>query len=650
MEKRGQKAINICVARDNETLKFSAEELAKYLGRMSGDEVSFNLSEPCCNFTQGHGVNKDSDCIWLGLFGDFEISPAAGEYHKFDDEIHVKVSQGKGIIAGVNFRSVLLGVYRFLEEAGCMWVRPGKSGEYIPKKDVFGISVHLHEKASYRHRGICIEGATSYENIADIIDWAPKAGFNAYYFQFKEAYTFFHRWYTHANNPFKEPEPFDLDMARQFVKRAVKEIKKRDLLYHSVGHGWTCEPFGMPGIGWGRMDDELKPEIKQYLAEVNGKRELWGGVPLNTNLCYSNPKVRNIVIKEIAQYIENTPQVDVLHFWLADGGNNQCECSNCSKMRPSDYYVMMLNELDQLLSEKGLTTKVVFLIYNDLLWAPEVEKIKNPDRFILMFAPITRTYSKPFEAEGDLPEPPPYIRNQIKLPSDIKENVAFLKAWQKVFNGDSFDFDYHFMWDHYTDPGYYKIAELLSKDIKNLKEIGLNGYVSCQVQRAFFPTGLGMYVMGRMLWNDRLDFNEIAEKYFSCAFGQDGEKCLEYMAKLSEMFDPPYLRGERDMIDKNAAERFSGICEYIDSFRNTIEANTSSSNSCHAASWKYLKYHADICCLLALALEAKASGKFEKARAIWKLAGTYAWEHEDQLQEVLDALVFMSLGGKIGRK
>jgi len=121
-----------------------------------------------------------------------------------------------------------------------------------------------------------------------------------------------------------------------------------------------------------------------------------------------------------------------------------------------------------------------------------------------------------------------------------------------------------------------------------------------------------MYVMGRTLWNDKLDFDELAKKYFSCAFGQDGEKCLEYMARLSELFDPPYLRGERELIDKNAAERFSGICEYVDDFRKVIEANAGSDDPCHAASWKYLKYHSDICCLMAVALEAMASGKRKK--------------------------------------
>ena len=96
----------------------------------------------------------------------------------------------------------------------------------------------------------------------------------------------------------------------------------------------------------------------------------------------------------MVEYCKNHPSVDYLHFWLADEALNQCECEKCAEKRPSDYYVDMLNMLDEKLSLAGIDTKIVFLIYVDLLFAPEKEKIKNPDRFTLMFAPINRWYSE----------------------------------------------------------------------------------------------------------------------------------------------------------------------------------------------------------------------------------------------------------------
>lgn len=643
LKEKRKHGLKICWKQEEQTLEFAARELGRYAEMMMENnlDVTYSKSCSCCE--------PEKEAISLGLFENFGITSKEVENTAFDDEIHIDIENGKGIIAGINPRSVLLGVYRFLTEAGCMWVRPGKDGEFIPAKNIFNISVKLHERPSYRHRGICIEGANSYENIEQIIDWAPKAGFNAYFFQFREAYTFFERWYSHTNNPLKKPEEFTVEMAREFLKRAEKEIEKRGIIYHAVGHGWTCEPFGIPGLSWDKADYIVKPEVEKYLAEVNGKRELWGGIPLNTNLCYSNTEVRNTITGAIADYLEENTTIDILHFWLADGSNNQCECENCRKKLPSDYYVMMLNELDEILAARGIDTKIVFLIYVDLLWAPETEKIKNPDRFILMFAPITRTYSMPFETDEELPEPPAYKRNQLKFASSVKENLAFLKSWEKAFKGDSFDFDYHFMWDHYADPGYYKIAEILYKDINNLKGIGLNGYVSCQTQRAFFPTGLGMYIMGRTLWDSSLDFNVIRDSYFQRAFGIDWEKCRDYMVDLSKLFDPPYLRKEKEIVSSEAAERFSGICTFVDEFRKVIDSNVSSENPCHAASWNYLKHHSDLCCILALVLEARALGNNAKASAIWKLAEKYVQEHEDNFQTVLDVYLFVStIKGRLG--
>ena len=62
-------------------------------------------------------------------------------------------------------------------------------------------------------------------------------------------------------------------------------------------------------------------------------------------------------------------------------------------MRPSDWYITLLNDIDAKLTDAGISTRVVFLLYVDLLWEPQKVRLNNPDRFTLMFAPITRTYS-----------------------------------------------------------------------------------------------------------------------------------------------------------------------------------------------------------------------------------------------------------------
>lgn len=630
------KNIRIYYLSTHHTIAFAAEELLKYIKKISGAYLSVEAS---C--TENYSP-ESSNVLWIGLCGDLGLAPQEKiDDPGFDDYIHIDINQMSGIIAGINPRSVLIGVYRFLTETGCRWIRPGKEGEYIPEADLTNTCVRIHERPAYRHRGICIEGAVSCENLIDMIDFIPKLGINSYFLQFRESFIFFERWYLHKNNTAKSAEPFSISDARVYMRKAVGEIKKRSLLYHAAGHGWTCEPLGIPGLGWDPQKFDLPDATSAYLAEVNGKREIWEGVPLNTNLCYSNQEVQNIMIKGVIDYLKENRDIDVLHFWLADEKNNQCECETCKILKPSDYFIQILNRLDERLSSEGIEAKIVFLIYLDLLWAPDLERIHNIKRFTMMFAPFTRTYSREFRNITADTVLPPYERNKLEFSSSVGINLMFLKKWQSIFTGDSFDFDYHLWWDLYNDPGHYIAADLLGRDIKALKQIGLNGFVSCQVQRAFFPTGLGMYVMARILWNSGLTFEEIAADYFNAAFGDDGYLCKHYLEQLSLLFDPEYLRGEKPSLSLENAEKLSRIPALIKQFRPIIKRNLHHPDMCRRKSWEYLRYHSDISYELSRIMREKAFGNNIRSLIIWENLKTVISKNEDRIQSVFDLFEFI---------
>ena len=618
--------ISIRKTTEHPVIEFAAEELKKHLVRMTGCEVVVD--------------DAASEGLALGLMADFpDVAAPDVANPDLDDAIHIETTGARGTIAGINSRSVLLAVYRYLTELGCRWVRPGVDGAFVPQVDGLK-NVSISETQSYRHRAVCIEGAVSYEHVRDVIDWLPKLGFNGYFIQFREAHTFFDRWYRHTGNPNEEGEPLSTEKAREYTEMLEDEITRRGLLYHKVGHGWTCEPFGVPGLGWDKQAQSAPPEIAKYLAEVNGKRDFWKGVALDTNLCYSNPEVRRIIVDAIVAYAQEHRNIDYLHFWLADGTNNNCECAECVKARPSDFYVMMLNDLDKRLAAAKLDTRIVFLIYVDLLWPPVEQKFENPDRFVLMFAPIVRTYSETFEVSDTLPELPPFERNKLEFPKSVDANVAFLRAWQEIFDGDSFDFDYHLMWDHSNDPGHMHISRTIADDMKGLARIGLNGYVSCQIQRIFLPTGLAMTAMANTLWDAGADFDKIADDYFVSAFGADGSRCREYLEQLSNIFDPVYVRGEKEWVDTEQAMRLAEAPNAIQGFMPTIEANLEAGDPCHRASWFYLKHHAEIALGLAKAFHAKALGQDEEAKSLWESTKQFAWDKEPAIHPVFDPWLF----------
>jgi len=626
---------------DHPTVTFAAQELARCLEEMLLDDPQVHAVE-VTGLSPGPAPER-RPVIRLGLFADLQ-APEDGWPQvidpKWDDAVAFDVQRGHGLIGGVNPRSVLLGIYRFLTACGCRWPRPAPDAEQIPARALWDLTARASETPSYRHRAICIEGAVSYRNVADMIDWAPKVGFNGYFTQFRESYIFFERWYGHRDNPLLAPEPFDLERARSFMDHLRGEIAVRGLLYHAVGHGWTCEPLGIPGLGWDTDVYTVEPEMRELLAEVDGERQIWRGVPLNTNLCYSNPRARALVVQSIVDYLEAHPNVDLLHFWLADGSNNHCECENCREIRPSDYYVRMLNELDALLTKRGIDTRIVFLIYVDLLWPPQSERLANPDRFVLMFAPITRSYREPFPSQPTSDELPPYRRNALTFPSDPAQNVAHLRAWQRLFDGDSFAFEYHLWRAHYADPGQLTISRVLWEDLRTLQDLGLNGYVSCQVQRAFFPTGLPMYVLARTLWDRDAKLETIQDEYLA-TLGEEGGLALEYLRRISTLFEDLGNLDALTTLDPRREAVLAQVEAIVEGFGPTISRNLAHPDPGVAQSWLYLRHHCALLRGLVGTIRARASGQQLDARRAWQRLERYLQRHESTLQPVLDVWAYL---------
>ena len=258
---------------------FAASELYRYLKRMDpGADIMI---------TRRKGYQESlQNVIWVGQDQAFSEKLPRVQDPVLDDAVYLSLKNSAGIVTGTNPRAVLIAVYRLLRENGCAFVRAGDDGEVIPRRSVASLSAEVCEAASSRHRAVCIEGAVSYENVLDTVQWIPKMGMNGYYVQFFTPHTFFERWYSHRENPTLEPEPLSGEDVQGMLASLVDEIKQRGLLYHAVGHGWTCEPFGVPGDSWDENEKPVSEKARRAFAEVNGVRDLWRGVALNTNLCY----------------------------------------------------------------------------------------------------------------------------------------------------------------------------------------------------------------------------------------------------------------------------------------------------------------------------------------------------------------------------
>lgn len=558
------------------------------------------------------------------------------------DEIVISLADGKGRITANSEVGLLIALYRLFKEVGVRYLRPGRDQEVLPMLDFEAFStmkIDIRETASFKHRGVCIEGADSFENIRNFIDWLPKIGMNSFFIQFENPYSFFKRWYEHEFNPYLEKEPFSNEIAEAMSDKIDHEIEIRGLQQHRVGHGWTGEVLGYSSkFGW-ESGLTLPEEKKPLVAELNGKRELYDTAPILTSLDFANPEVGKKMVASIVKYAKERQDVDYLHVWLSDARNNICECTECQKNLPSDQYVRILNQLDEALTEAGLNTKICFLLYHELLFAPKKETIHNPERFTMMFAPITRTFEKSYadvDYENGIPEPKPYVRNQIVLPNSLEENLSYLFSWQNQFKGDSFVYDYPLGRAHYGDLGYMKISRIISRDIKYLDKLHLHGYISCQELRAGFPHNFPNYIMGEMLWNKETDYEVVLADYFRHMYGEDWEQVTEYLEQLSQYSSCDHFNAIGPRVAPDLKLRYQTAIYLAQGSLTLIEKNTQEKTGVVKAQWLQLGYHREYTEKLGKSLALLSEGRYQPAQLAWRDFLDFIRRNEENFQPNLD--------------
>ena len=622
-----------------EAADYASYELAKYVEKM-------------CSEVSEIRYKRGENGIVLGLISELGLSEEGIEDSELDDVFEVKIDGLHGYIAGSNVRSILYGIYAFLKGAGCRFIRPGKDGDYIPKKSLDSFKIELREQAHYRYRCDCIEGTVSYELLRDYIYWLPKLGFNGYMLQGTSPYLWYDRWYSHHGNKYKTPDPLSVEEADIITANIEKDIKRSGMALHSVGHDYMAPAFGL--FGEITEDDIDRLGMRDYIAVVNGERKMKYNHIRYTNLCYTNIEVRKKLVDYFVNYVKEKPHVDFLHIWFADGINNFCECEKCRSTTPSDILIMLLNETDEAFRENGLDTRIVFELYNDSAWPPIRERLNNPSRFTIMPC-IRQDYINGYGNYNKDYKIPEHLYNNYTLPrKDASVAFAFWREWQKIFKGDCFFFDYHLYSDHLVDPGYCQISNRLMRDMKLLSSQKSQGIMHCSSQRRNMPNSYPMYMCGQILLNPELSENELIKDYFEGAYGEDWEKAYNYLSTLSDLFQPDLIRegnvaADEEMyitrhtkillpymFNEEALSKFKLIKGVISDFAPVIQKNLDFSDPCRRLSWDILRMHATIAEQYAEGLCAGAAGNMELAQDICLKLIDYLAKHEDEYLPHLD--------------
>ena len=618
--------------RPDHVIDFAAEELKKYLRMMMPEVGEIQIAyDP-----------QAQSGFRLGLLQDFGI---AAEEHdpKLDDIVHIDTQTDGGILAGSNPRSVLFAVYRFLKLNGCRFLFPGIDGEHIPRQKIQ--PQKYHKMADYRQRGHSLEGDPSLEQVLDYIDWHAKEELNC--FGCYSIFNYMGRYYKHRFNTDNRPvEYMDIEVAENQWRALFEcEVLKRGLLLNSGGHGLIMRSLGLRDedrFPYKRGEKEVPKEVFPYLAQLDGERQLVKNDFFYTNLCMSNPVVRKNLVDTMVKDIIAHPQFANASLSLADGHHNHCECEACIKKRPSDWMVIILNELDEELTKLGIDRQINFSFYVDRMFPPAYEKIKNPDRFRLTFCPITRTYNDSISGFENLPEPIPYEYNNWDTPKTMEDIYALLNAWRTAFSGAFTVFEYHFWIHQYRDPGLMSMSRRIYEDVLSYKDSNMDGCMEDGSNKSFFPHGFHSHIYAAALLDRSCDYEAELADYFSHLYGEDWQIAREYLDNITEAFNHRYMTGELSadpekstLYNPDRLAPLSRVKALTEKMRGVIAEHMLMPTRPQTIAWRILLRHTEFCDGLAEALMEKCQGNDEKAEQMindfFKEFGKYDFELERYL-------------------
>lgn len=459
----------IAIAEDaTEVERYAARELQRALKKMSGAELPILV---------GNLQLQESGFIYIGThFENLE-----------EEEILVKSEQGNLFLLGGSPRAALYATYQFLEDKlGVRWFWPTESGEYIPQRQTIDMSDFvIRAKPSLAYRGLGITGTRfGYDEETDI--WMARNRMNV------------------------------VNTRPGYNKDQIMLRKQKGFMIRIAGHNVT-------------LDRSILEKHPEYLAEFGGKRQFHQRHA--SHLCWSNPEVLELVVQKIAQWWDQNPEVDIVHFYPADH-MQYCECAQCQQMGPdvSSRWQIFTRQILSELHERG---------YNGNSWSYAYQGYRDvPSRGIAPlgfngYALYNMNY-RSILGEGD-------PVNQVA--------ESEMLAWQKLGAKVGIRGYEYIIFD---EPMYVPLVSFAVGQMRWLKQHEMYGYLS-----EIFPHGhpagvlpensrwmtsrMTLYAAARAMWDTTVTPVQIVKEWTTYVYG----KAAEPMERCYWLMEQAWRNGKK---------------------------------------------------------------------------------------------------------
>jgi hypothetical protein len=476
---KAQYAINL-PGDASEPRRYAASQLASYLERLSGAKFDVQASPA----TSKQIVFETGKKLGAELGGDAYAIALRGE---------------QIVLAGDTDRAVLFAVYDLLERLGCRWLAPQfdfykGEAEVIPSVPELALQLDktIVERPNFPIRKLDVEEGRSHttENLKQLVEWAPKLRYNTLM----------------VPRDYGGRGRVTWDQWREAI---TPEAKKRGLIIEVGGHGY--QNFMNADMDGGKLFDE-HPDW--FGKDDSGKRTK----VQRRVFCTSNPQAVDFITRNVLDYLNSHPEIDVFELWPPDGAD-WCTCDACKALgEPQDRQALLVNHIQGEVEKAKPGVRLEIIAYSKALLPPA--RVKLDPRILVDYCPINQSFEVPIND-------PSSTRNA--------EYVRALTAWRERFPGDIGLYSY-----------YRKYAwKSLPALIPHYMQADLRYYHSLKPPVAAVmiygePGDWGTYelnhiALGRLGWDADVNMDVIIKGYCAARYGADhAEEAAKALVTLGD--------------------------------------------------------------------------------------------------------------------
>ncbi|MFC1558023.1 DUF4838 domain-containing protein [candidate division KSB1 bacterium] len=459
--------------------RYAADELAKYIRKITGTEILVIKEKPVLDYFGFYIGMTDTGG---------KYAPSAISNYEGANGFRIKSVPHGLVIVGGDDVSTLFGIYTFLEEyQECGWFMPYELGEVVPKRESISIpeNIDITQVPDIPIRWIGGD------------DWALKNRMNTNININEHETGVIFKWNFHSYQYLLPAEKYFEDHPEYYSL-----INKKNMKYY---HG-----------------KEIEQDAVRYWGITDNRKIHW-------QTCTSNPEVVKRMTGSIIDTLEHNPDIQFISL-TANDGYGFCQCSRCNELKEPE------RENDR----PGIMTGLIHTFNNEV--AGRVKKY-TPDKLIKTGAyanyfryPLNPKYKPEDNLVLQVTPNIMFCHNHSITDSGCPYNADFItdfRRWQEnIKHLHIYGYNSLHGWANLPWP----MVHALRKDIPEYHRLGIELFFT-QYWYLSLSYALNYHIAARLIWNSSLDVDELITVFCEKMYGAAASRMEKYHRFLENSWE-----------------------------------------------------------------------------------------------------------------